>query len=227
MLFDIVLIAILALFVFIGWKRGLVMSVFLLGSTVLAIFLASVFSPLVAAGLEKMGVAEKMAPTFSAYVEEAITEELDKNSKTEAEAAVDKLPLPGFVKDKVVQKIDEKTSEEVSEIADSIGFEAAKTVCALIAFVLVFVLVLILMQVVKCVLKIAVKLPIVRKVDKIGGIAVGFAQGALFILVALLLVSALSSLSYMQSVVEGIENSTITKFLYESNFIGKIISNLS
>lgn len=226
MLIDIVLIAILSLFIFIGWKRGLVMSVFLLGSTIVAIFLASVFSPVVATGLEKMGLPEKMAPTFSSYAEDAINEKLEEKATIKTEQAVENLPLPGFVKDKVVEKVDEVAAEEVSKIADSIGMEAAKAVCALIAFVLIFVLVLILMQVVKGVLKFAVKLPLVKQVDKTAGIAVGFVQGGLLIFIALLLVSILSSFSFMQGTIEAIENSTITKFLYESNFIGKIISNL-
>lgn len=226
MLVDIIIIALLALFVFIGWKRGLVMSVFLLASTILAIFLASIFAPVVSSGLEKLGVADKLAPKFSAQVEEAITEEIGENAVVKVEIAADKLPLPSFVKDEVVQKIDEVAEKEISEIADAIGLEAAKIVCALIAFVIVFVLVLILMQVVKGVLKIAVSLPLVKQADKIGGIAIGFVQGALFILVALLLISIFSSYSCMQTIVKEIEKSTITNFIYESNLIGEFISKL-
>lgn len=226
MLVDIIIIALLALFVFIGWKRGLVMSVFLLASTILAIFLASIFAPVVSTGLEKLGVADKLAPKFSAQVEEAIAEELGENAVVKLEIATDKLPLPSFVKEEVVQKIDEVAEAEVSEIADSIGLEAAKIVCVLIAFVIVFILVLIMMQVVKGVLKIAVSLPLVKQVDKIGGIAIGFVQGALFILVALLFISIFSSYSCMQTIVKEIEKSTITNFIYESNLIGEIISKL-
>ena len=226
MLVDIIIISLLALFVFIGWKRGLVMSVFLLGSTILAIFLASIFAPVVSTGLEKLGVADKLAPTFSAQVEGAISEELGGNATVKVELATDKLPLPAFVKEEVAKKVDVVAAKEVSEIADSIGLEAAKIVCALIAFVIVFVLVLVLMQVAKGALKIAVNLPLVKQADKIGGIAIGFVQGALFILVALLFVSIFSSYSCMQTIVREIEKSTITNFIYESNLIGEIISKL-
>jgi uncharacterized membrane protein required for colicin V production len=82
------------------------------------------------------------------------------------------------------------------------------------------------MQVLKIALKIAVKLPLVKQTDKIGGILVGFLQGALFVLVLLLFVSTLSSTEFMSGIVKEIENSTITAFLYESNFIGKIFSAL-
>ena len=82
------------------------------------------------------------------------------------------------------------------------------------------------MQVIKKLLKIVVSLPIVSKVDKIGGLAIGLVQGILFVLVVLLLVSALSSASFMQGTVEAIESSTLTKFIYEGNFIGKIIAAL-
>ena len=93
MLIDIVLIAILSLFIFIGWKRGLVMSVFLLGSTIVAIFLASVFSPVVATGLEKMGLPEKIAPTFSSYAEDAINEKLEEKATIKTEISERSAPL--------------------------------------------------------------------------------------------------------------------------------------
>ena len=222
MLVDIILIAILALFVFIGWKRGLVLSIFLLASTIVAIFLASVLSPVVSNGLEKIGVAEKMAPTFSEYVEEAMLSEYEETGKTYVNKATEKLPLPGFIKEKLAMNVETVSAEEISKVSDGIGLTAAKFVCNLLAFVIVFII----MMVVKRVLKIVVKIPLVKQADKVGGLLIGFVQGALFVLVVLLVISVLASTSSMHGVVEAIESSTITKFIYESNFIGKIISKL-
>ena len=226
MIVDIILIAILALFVFIGWKSGLVLSVFLLASTIIAIFLASVLSPVVSDGLEKIGVAEKMAPTFSEHVEEAMLSEYEETGKTYVNKATEKLPLPGFIKEKLALNVETVSAEEISKVSDEIGLTAAKLVCTLLAFVIVFILVLVIMMVVKRVLKIVVKIPLVKQADKIGGLLIGFVQGALFVLVVLLVISVLASTSSMHGVVEAIESSTITKFIYESNFIGKIISKL-
>lgn len=226
MLVDIILIAVLALFVFIGWKRGLVMSIFLLASTILAIFLAGVLSPVVSEGLEKLGAAEKMAPTFTEYIEDVMQEEYLEKGKSNVNNATKSLPLPGFIKDKLAVNVEYVAQEEISELAGDIGLRAAELVCALLAFVIVFVLVMIIMMVLKRVLKIVVKIPILKQTDQIGGIIIGFVQGALFVLVVLLVISVLASASYMHTVVEAVENSTITKFVYESNFIGKIISKL-
>lgn len=226
MVVDIILFAVLAIAIFIGWKRGLVLSIFLLGSTIISIILASLLSPVVSAGLDKLGVADAMAPKFSSYVEEAMLKEYSQTGAMDVEAAADSLPLPSFLSDKVAENINDSAADSIESIAGKIGAEAADMVCTVISFAIVFVLVMILMQVIKKLLKIVVRLPIVNKVDKIGGLAIGLVQGLLFVLVVLLLVSALSSASFMQGPVEAIEGSTLTRFLYEGNFIGKIIAAL-
>lgn len=224
MLVDIILIAVIGLAVFLGWKRGLVLSVFLLGSTILAIFLASILSPVVSMGLDKMGVAKAMTPGFSSIVEESLTEEYEKSKEIDIETATEKLPLPSFLSEEISTKVDDTAEESISKISNKIGSQAAGVVCSIIAFVIVFIIVMIAMQIIKAALKIVVKLPFLNRVDKIGGIIVGFIEGVLFVLVFLLFVSALSPVGFMQSAVRAIENSTITRFLYESNFVGKIIS---
>ena len=226
MIVDIILIAIMAIAVFVGWKRGLVMSVFLLGATIIAIFVASVLSPVVATGLEKLGVADAMAPKFSSIVEENLMEEYNENGAVDVNSAIEKLPLPSFLTEKISSGVNDKAEESISKISADIGAKAATLACAVIAFIIIFVLVIIVMQVLKIALKIAVKLPLVKQTDKIGGILVGFLQGALVVLVLLLFVSTLSSTEFMSGIVKEIENSTITAFLYESNFIGKIFSAL-
>lgn len=226
MIVDIILVAIIALAIFIGWKRGLVMSVFLLGSTILAIILASLLSPVVSAGLEKVGLADAMSPKFTAYVESALTEDFEEQGAPDIDAAIEKLPLPDFLSEKISENIDGTAESTISSISGKIGAEAAKLVCALIAFAIIFVLVMILMQIAKVALKVVVKIPIVKQADKIGGIIVGFIQGGLFVLVVLLFISAMSSVEFMQSIVKAVEGSTLTKFLYEANFVGKIISAL-
>lgn len=226
MIVDIILIAIMAIAVFVGWKRGLVMSVFLLGATIIAIFVASVLSPVVSTGLEKLGVADAMEPKFSSVVEETLMEEYNEKGSVDVDSAIEKLPLPSFLTEKISSDVNDKAEESISKISKDIGAKAAKLACAVIAFIIIFVLVIIVMQVVKIALKIAVKLPLVKQTDKIGGILVGFLQGALFVLVFLLFVSTLSSAEFMSGIVKAIENSTITAFLYESNFIGKIFSAL-
>ena len=227
MLVDLILLLVIAVAVFIGWKRGLVMSIFLFGTTIVAIILASVLAPVVSTGIEKLGVADAIAPKFSSMVEAELLEEYKEHGEADVEEATKKLPLPSFLKDKLSATVDKKAEESIDKMSVTIGAKAASLACVVIAFVVVFVLVLLLMQVIKGLLKFVVKIPVVKQIDKFAGIVVGFAQGAMFVLVFLLFVSALSSLGILPGLVSAVENSTITGFLYESNIIGKIISALA
>ena len=139
MVVDIILLAVLAVAIFIGWKRGLVLSIFLLGSTIISIILASLLSPFVSAGLDKLGVADAMAPKFSSYVEEAMLEEYNQTGAMDVEAAADSLPLPSFLSNKVAENINESAADSIESIAGKIGAEAADMVCTVISFAIVFI----------------------------------------------------------------------------------------
>lgn len=230
MLIDIIFILIVAVFIFIGWKRGFMLSVFSLVSTVVAIILASILSPVVSSWIESTAVAKSMETKFTSYVETALNESMDTMTEIEIEKAVQELPLPEFLVEEIPERLSDATvemsSEAVEQISVEIGNEASKIVCGLIGFVVVFIIVIILLQIIKYVLKLTSNLPIIRQADKIGGIAFGFAEGVIFVMVVLLLVSVFSSMSQMQGLLNMIQESSLTKFAYENNFIGEIISNL-
>ena len=228
MLVDIILVLIILAFVVLGWIRGFMLSVFALASTLVAIILASMLSPVVSSWIEKTGAADAMGNKFASYVETGLTENLDKAANVNIEEAVAELPLPQFftesISDKITEQTVEMSEESIKNISEKIGQEAATVVCGIIGFIIVFVIVYVLLQVVKNVLKIASKLPIIKQADKLGGIAIGLVEGVLFVLLILLIVSMFSSVQGMKGVIEAVEESTLARFAYENNIIGKIIS---
>ena len=224
MLVDIIIVVIVLGFILVGWRRGFLLSVYALFSMIIAIVLACVLTPVVSSGLEKTGIPDKLETKISSYVETELTEKFGANADVSAEEAADELPLPGFLAGKIADDIKAGADAPIKSISRSVGRKSAEFICSIIAFILVFFIVVAIMTVLKSILKLATKLPVLKQADAVGGVLIGFAEGVVFLCVLALLLSVFSSAQSMQGIVSAVEKSHIAKFIYENNFIGKIIS---
>lgn len=214
MLVDIILILVLAIFVFIGWKRGMVLTLFSLFSLVIAFFIASLVSPLTTKLVKVTGVDES--------IQSSVYEILEENASKGIRDAADELPLPSFMIDDIV----EGTSGTVDNTLKNVSESATDVICGIIGFAIAFVAALLLLQLIKVLLKLATKLPVIKQADKIGGIAAGLLSGLVSVSIFLFILSAFVYFDFPRTVMEMVEDSTLTKFLYESNLIGKFASLL-
>lgn len=226
MLVDIILVVLVLGFILVGWKRGFLLSVYSLFSMIIAIVLACVLSPLVSSGIEKTGIPDKLETKISSYVETELTDKFGANADVSAEEAAAELPLPDFLIGKIAENVIENDATPIKSISNRIGAKSAEFICDIIAFILVFFIVVAIMMTLKIVLKLATKLPVLKQADAVGGVLIGFVEGILFICVLALLLSVFSSAQSMQGIVDAVEKSHIAKFIYQNNFIGKIISRL-
>ena len=221
MLVDIIIVVIVLGFILVGWRRGFLLSVYALFSMIIAIVLACVLTPVVSSGLEKTGIPDKLETKISSYVETELTDKFGANADVSAEEAADELPLPGFLAGKIADDIKAGADAPIKSISRR---KSAEFICSIIAFILVFFIVVAIMTILKSILKLATKLPVLKQADAVGGVLIGFAEGVVFLCVLALLLSVFSSAQSMQGIVSAVEKSHIAKFIYENNFIGKIIS---
>lgn len=223
MLVDIIIIVIVAIFVLIGWKRGLLLSVYSLLSMFIAVALACMLSPLVSSAIEAAGVQDKLETNITEYLDTRLTEKFGENADITVDEASDELMLPSFITGKLSDGVKESAQNTIHSISQSIASNAAEFVCTMIAFLIVFIVVLIILHVIKIVLKIASRLPVLKQADALGGLIVGFVEGILFICILTLILSVFASSPSTQSIVSSVQNSHIGKFFYENNFIGHIM----
>lgn len=214
MLVDIILILVLALFTFIGWKRGMILTLFSLFSLIIAFFLASLFSPLTTKLVQSTGADES--------IQSSVYELLQDNASKGIRDAAEELPLPGFM----INDIVEGASGTVDDTLKDVSVSATEVICGVIGFAIAFVVALLLLKLIKVLLKLATRLPAINKADKIGGIVAGLFSGLMCVSVFLFILSAFVYFDFPRTVMEMVEDSTLTKFLYESNLIGKFASLL-
>ena len=103
---------------------------------------------------------------------------------------------------------------------------ATDVICGIIGFAIAFIVALLLLKLIKVLLKLATKLPVIKQADKVGGLAAGLLSGLVSVSIFLFILSAFVYFDFPRTVMEMVEDSTLTKFLYESNIIGKFASLL-
>ena len=202
---DLILIACIILFIFVGYKKGLAGSLIKLCSFVIALILAlALYKPVANAVKDNTQIDENIKST--------IVETFGQQEQTQEEN------MPKDLVQNISSEIENATSEAVNNIAQSIS----DTIINIGAGIVIFIVARLLLIIVSIFAKQIVKLPIIGLVDKVGGIAYGTVEGIVIIYIVLGLISLSSLIWVDNAVVTAITNSGIGSFLYNNNIILKI-----
>ena len=232
---DFVVIGIIAIFALWGFKKGLVLSVFKLVSFFVAVILSIVLSPLVA------GVITDNTPihsNISGYIYDSlnskqenfagsVNEKIDTAGQSFFDGVVEGLPIPDFLKKNLSKTLVEQTPEiktkSASVVLENISDRLADFAVTIMSMIILFILFLILLFILRKIIEKIVKLPVIKQMDKIGGIAFGTLQGLLIIFIVFALLMLFQSNQMLGGLYETIDNSLIGKFFYEHNLIVSLL----
>lgn len=202
--FDIAVIAIIALCTFIGYKQGLVKSAIKILSFFIAIIVALVL----------------YKPVSSIIIK---TTPIDDNIKN---AMIEKITPEGISKDQEVEvqyniglKIIDSATNTIEGIADTFTVKLIETVTLL----LIYIIAKIALKFVTALTDLITKLPLLKQINKAGGIIYGIIKGIVLVYTILAVVYLIAPL-LNKNVAENIDNSIITKTLYNNNIILNIIA---
>ncbi len=203
-IFDVIVIAIIALCTFIGYKQGLVKSAIKILSFFIAIIVAFVlYKPVSMLIINKTSIDDSIKNTM---IEKIKPDGIEQDEEISLEQST---PL---------SIIDNATKTTIEEIADAFTIKLIETVTLLV----IFIAVKIALKFVTALTDLITKLPILKQVNKTGGIAYGIIKGVIIVYTILAVVYLVAPL-LNKSVSENIDKSYITKTLYNNNIILKII----
>lgn len=205
---DIILILIISSFIFIGYKKGLAKVICGLISIILSLILTIIlYKPITNFVLDNTQIDENIAN----FIQEKITINDDKETNSEEENQI----LNKYInntKNNLENGIIVSTSEIISVNLVSI-------VVLLILFVIIRIIIMILVLLSNSI----TELPIIKQFNKTGGILYGALEGIIIIYILLAIAFfIITSLNKIQ-VLDIIDSSYITRFLYENNIILKIL----
>lgn len=213
MILDIILILIIALCTLIGYKKGFVKVVIKLGTLILAVVLAFILQNSVAEFIgEKVGLKNNI----SIAIEETLVKFTNSDNMEE-----NRTDIP--ILEKTIKDINKATKDEKDEVIASWTDKIADFVVKGVSFIIIFLVVAITMGIIGLILNTVVQLPVLKTLNGVLGASMEFVLMIFRILILLAIISFLSPLEILTEVTKYINESCITRWLYENNIIVSII----
>lgn len=229
-------VAIIGVGAFLGWRAGFVKAVFSLVSTIAVIILTLLLSPIVTEFLQGNeaitgGISGKLDDIINL---EFIAEEVE--DPTDPASFVDSLSLPESIKTALKEAIEKILVEKKEEADVFVGDQLAaleEYICEVltnmiinaVGFVITFVVVAVGMAVLCFVLDVLSKLPVIHQLNTLAGIAFGALEGLIVLWILFVIITMLGSTEFGQTLLTMISESKILSFLYDNNFISKIVTS--
>lgn len=196
---DIVLALVFGIFILLGYKTGLLRSIFrvfaFVFSLIIAYYLYSYLRDIIALGTIGDNIRDLVKTKF---IQPQVT-----NGTLNLSA------LPEYMQSMVVMG--------QVELSDALTSFISNLVINIFSFLSVFIITRILISIIGIIVKFVSRLPVIRFFDKIGGIIFGVLESILIIYIVLALVYAITPLRENPQTQTYISESVLTKTMYENN----------
>ena len=209
---DIIIVAIIALCLFLGYKRGLTGSLLKILSFVLAIVIAFIlFKHVSNLVINHTNWDDSLKESIKQFITE----------KTATPEAKSELPQV------IVDYIDETMAESINEAKEVAIDNTAQSVTNLIVnagvWIAVFIIARILLIFIKFITALIAKLPVIKQFDKLGGIIYGILEAFVILYLLLAIISFIAPTLNNSGFIDAINKSFIGSMLYNNNLLLKIL----
>jgi len=199
---DLILIAIIALSTFIGYKKGLIKVAFGLVSFVLAIVISVVLYKPVSNFIIDYTPLDDI-------IEQTIEERLNSSDTNKQE------------KENIISNYYSNIkNSSTAIISDGISKSIINVGCMIIVFIISKIILLFF----KFLGDLISKLPLIKQVNSAGGFLYGLLKGFIIIYLLLALIAIISPIVDINNIVNMINNSIITNIMYNNNIIFVLFS---
>lgn len=207
---DLVIVAVIALFVITGYIKGLTGSLIKILSFVLSLVIAfMLFVPVSNFIINNTQIDEN--------IEKTIREAIISNQETTQEEKI-----PTAISDYINQKIEESVESAKEEIVDNTAKDVSITIVKAGTWITLFLVARIALILLKSITNLITKLPVIKQFDKIGGIIYGLVEGLIITYLALALISFITPMT-KGTLAENINKSYLGNKMYNNNILLNII----
>ena len=217
-LIDIVIILILILNIISGYKKGLVNVIF----NVFAFFAAIVITFILYKPISNMIIENtNIRETIKLKI---IDSQIGDNTNENQENKESDNKVTKYIEDAVQNAADETKSKVKETLAENISLKAIEILTWIVVFIITRTVLLLL----KFFADGVANLPIIKQLNGIGGIVYGTAKGLIIVYLILTILFFVVSANSNGEIANAIDNSSVTKFLYDNNlFAPNIVAHSS
>ncbi len=232
---DLIIVLIVGLCVFIGYKKGLTKCLLKLLTAFIAIIVAVVFYKSLADFVvqsttidENIQLSlEKVINTSKEESQEASNEEETDSTQTDnkeekilisEDSGIPK-PIINYLNNNVNQSVQSKKEEAISTVSRSATIIIVNIAC----FIIIYILTKIVLKIFVVLTDIVTRLPLIKQFNEIGGLLYGLIEGVFIIFIVMTVISVITPLTGAYEIANTILESHIGSFFYNNNIILNII----
>ena len=127
----------------------------------------------------------------------------------------------GFIQDYIESEIKSKAEEAKNSVIETIAETISIRVVEILTWILLFIAIRIVLILLKFLSETISEIPIIKQFNEIGGIIYGIIKSTIIIIFILTIIFIISSIHGNGKINDAIEESYVTKFLYNNNIVVK------
>ena len=218
---DLILLTIIGLNIFLGYKKGLIKVAFSIFAFFIALIATVILVKPVSYLIIKNTQIDERIQTIiinnNCFKDDEQSDEIGKQN----EPVSDK--NQNFIQKYILNTITEKTNEAKNRALENISEAISIKIVELITAIVVFVLIRIIIIILSFLSDFISEIPIIKQFNKAGGIIYGLLKAFVLIYITLTIVFIIVSVNGKSLIYKAIDASILTKFLYNNNIVLKIV----
>lgn len=223
---------ILAICMFVGYKKGLIKIAASLLTTVIIIWVVGLITPYISQWIRQATplettMQEKVVGMLFGDEDTDMSEKLEENqlSRNEQFSLLEEASIPTMFRQKLMvdNRDDIYSLLGVETFGEYVGAYLAKVVADILAFLIALLVVTIAVRIAMGMLGVLDKLPVIGGVNRIVGGVVGIGIGIVIVWILFIVVTLLYDTSFGRMCFENIESTPILRSLYDGNLLMRYI----
>jgi len=218
---DLIIVLIIGLCIFGGYKKGLAKCLLKLVTTIIAIFIAIVlFRPFTNFVINNTIIDENIQLSLEKVMKNGIEERKDENDTNlvKEDSGVPK-PIAEYLNNNFKSSVNQTKEDAVVSVARGAAILIVNIAC----FIGIYIIVKIILRILSILIDIVSKLPVIREFNEVGGLLYGLLQGVFIILLLMTAVAVFTPLTGAYEVANTINQSHVGSFFYNNNIILNLI----
>ena len=204
---DLFVIAIFLVNIMLGYKKGLINVIFSICAFFIALVLTLfLYKPVANMIIEHTTIDDEIKEIIIQNNSDEAGKETQEENQTE---------LQQYIENTLQDATDEAKKQATTLVADTISNKAIEIITAILLFVMIRIIVIVL----KFLIEGIANLPIIKQCNRVGGILYGIIKSIVIIYLLLTILFLVISVNGNGLIADIIQQSYLTKFLYENNII--------
>jgi uncharacterized membrane protein required for colicin V production len=222
----IAVIAILGIMGFVGFKKGFIKMVFSVASTIVALLVAMLFSPVVSGMMKNNEAIVGFFDEKISAIVDFTSEEAQEETEGKQQSLIDSLPLPETFKETISENntLENYAAMQAQNFEEYVCRQITNVIINAIAFVVTLLLAIIALAILCFALNLLAKLPLLKQVNATAGLAAGVLEGLLIVWILFVILTMFAGSDFGSKALAMISENPLLDFLYKNNLVSKFIA---